>query len=83
MGHKQATVWDVSLTIYGTEEVPQDVIEDTSKWMLEMNGGIDGVAHIDAQPKNPKRYTCPDCFVNVRESQREAHEEHCLAGKGP
>jgi len=53
MGYKQATDWDVTLSIYGTEEVPQDVIEDTLKWILEMNGGIEEVAHIDAQPKNP------------------------------
>jgi len=64
MGYKTATEWDVTLTVYGSQECPPEEIEEHLKWILEMTDSIEGVAHVDAQPKNPtlmsKRRTIED-----------------------
>lgn len=46
--------FEVTMTIRGTEELEPREMEDTIEWMLEMNGGIDSVESIAAEPINPE-----------------------------
>lgn len=54
MSWKRAADYEVSMTIRGTEEIPPELMVETLEWMLEMNGGIDSVENIEAEPINPE-----------------------------